>query len=99
MDPKARRCVPSADLDHPAPGVRKAAGDVSRTTLGSLGLKVGEPFGYWFDFGDDWWHHVTVLAIDEHAPPGNYPKVTNRVAQSPPRLTPQVGDTLIATGT
>jgi len=61
------------------------AGDVRDTTIGSLGLKVDEPFGYWFDFGDDWWHQVTVRAIHDKAPRGRYPKVTERIGDSPPQ--------------
>ncbi|MFQ6096882.1 MAG: plasmid pRiA4b ORF-3 family protein [Armatimonadota bacterium] len=84
MDPAARRYVlPMAmisALDESAP-----AGDVTRTTIGSLGLKVDEAFGYWFDFGDDWWHQVNVLAIADKAPRGEYPKVTERIGESPPQ--------------
>jgi len=61
------------------------AGDVRDTPIGALGLKVDEPFGYWFDFGDDWWHQVTVLAIHDKVPRGRYPKVTERVGKSPPQ--------------
>ncbi len=51
----------------------------------SLGLKVGRSFGYWFDFGDDWWHQINVEAIDDKAPKGKFPKVTKRVGKSPPQ--------------
>jgi hypothetical protein len=84
MDPKARRYVLPTAMDDPFDD-GKPAGDVTRTAIGSLGLKVGEAFGYWFDFGDDWWHKVDVLAIDEGAPRGKLPKVTARVGQSPPQ--------------
>jgi hypothetical protein len=66
-------------------GDKKPAGDVTRTTIGSLGLKVGEAFGYWFDFGDDWWHQVTVAAIEQDTPHGRLPRVTRRVGASPPQ--------------
>ena len=42
-------------------------------------------FGYWFDFGDDWWHQFAVLAIGENATRGRLPKVTRRVGKSPPQ--------------
>lgn len=32
----------------------KTASELRQTSIGSLGLKVKEAFGYWFDFGDDW---------------------------------------------
>ena len=84
MDPKARRYVLSAAMVDPFDD-RKPAGDVTRTTIGSLGLKVDQPFGYWFDFGDDWWHQITVLAIHDHVPRGRYPQVTNKTGDSPPQ--------------
>jgi hypothetical protein len=69
---------------HPYGGV-KPAGDVTRTRLGSLGLHVGDAFGYWFDFGDDWWHQINVVAIQPEASAGTYPRVTTRVGASPPQ--------------
>lgn len=84
MDPKARRYVLPMAMDDPFDD-GKPAGDVTRTAIGSLGLKVGEAFGYWFDFGDDWCHQVTVLAIDTGAPREKLLKVTGRVGQSPPQ--------------
>jgi hypothetical protein len=61
------------------------AGDVTRTTIDSLGLKVDQHFGYWFDYGDDWWHQIDVEAIEEKAPRGRFPRVTKRVGKSPPQ--------------
>jgi hypothetical protein len=85
MDPKARRYVLSGAFENPMPGTRRAAGDVTHTSIGSLGLKVGDAFGYWFDFGDDWWHQINVVAIEDKPPRGRYPKVTKRVGVSPPQ--------------
>jgi hypothetical protein len=59
--------------------------DVSSTTIASLGLSIDEAFGYWFDFGDDWWHQINVTNIADKAPGGKYPKVTKRVGASPPQ--------------
>jgi len=84
MDPKARRYVLPTTLKNPF-AEAKPAGSVSRTTIGSLGLKKGDAFGYWFDFGDDWWHQVNVAGIEEHAGPGKYPRMTRRVGESPPQ--------------
>lgn len=84
MDRKARRYVLPGAPEGPLSGER-AAGDVSRTTIGSLGLEVGQVFGYWFDFGDDWWHQLTVGAVGERAVGTRYPKVTKRVGESPPQ--------------
>jgi len=84
MDPKARRYVVRMAMDDPW-GDSRVAGDVARTTIESLGLKTGEAFGYWFDFGDDWWHQIDVLAIAEAVPRGKLPRVTRRVGESPPQ--------------
>ena len=84
MDPKARCYSRSAVMDDPFSG-KESAGDVASTTVGSLGLKVDEVFGYWFDFGDDWWHQINVVSIEETVPKGRYPRVTKRVGESPPQ--------------
>ncbi len=84
QDPEAKRYgLPverEDDFGEPEP-----AGDVEKTTIGSLGLKVDEAFGYWFDFGDDWWHQINVISIKEEIPKGEYPRVTKRVGASPPQ--------------
>src|SRR5438093_11908643 len=67
MDPRARRYGLPAAMDE------RVAGDVTHTSIGSLGLGMGDRFGYWFDFGDDWWHGIEVLAIDESVPSGRLP--------------------------
>jgi hypothetical protein len=53
-----------------------------QTTIDSLGLKVGDRFGYWFDFGDDWWHQINVEAIEDKVPRGKLPKVTKKVGKA-----------------
>ena len=84
MDPKAKRYgLPMAMGDTFVE--EEPTEDVTRTPLGSLGLKVGDTFGYWFDFGDDWWHQIDVVAIDDKVPRGNFPRVTKRVGKSPPQ--------------
>ncbi len=62
--------------------------DASAAAVGALGLAVGDVFFYWFDFGDDWWHQIEVLAIDEKARKGKYPRVISRVGESPPQYPP-----------
>jgi len=85
MDPKAKRYVLSGAFQNPMPGTRRAAGDATRAAISSLGLKKGDAFGYWFDFGDDWWHQINVMDVEEKAGRGKYPKVTSRVGESPPQ--------------
>jgi hypothetical protein len=83
-DPKARRYSLSTLFDDESEE-GKTEGDVRQTTIDSLKLKQEEAFGYWFDFGDDWWHQINVLSIENKNPKGRYPKVTNRIGQSPPQ--------------
>jgi hypothetical protein len=82
MDPKARRYGPPMAMVDPF-GEEEGSADAERTTLDSLGLAIGDVFGYWFDFGDDWWHQIAVLTIVENTPRGKLPKVTRRVGESP----------------
>jgi hypothetical protein len=51
MDPKARRYVLPSAFEGQGGEDNPPAGRVDTTTIGSLGLKVGDRFGYWFDFG------------------------------------------------
>jgi hypothetical protein len=90
MDRKARRYVlPEAIDDEPKP-----AGCTEYATIGSLNLKADDAFGYWFDFGDDWWHQINVKSIQEKANPrAKYPKIVGRVGKSPPQyLDPEEED-------
>ena len=83
MDPKARRYgLPEDKNDLSSDNL---TGDVERTTIGSLGLTTDDVFGYWFDFGDDWWHQINVEAIEEKVERGKLPRVTKRIGQSPPQ--------------
>jgi hypothetical protein len=83
-DPKARRYgLPMALHDPFDDG--EPAGDVTRTTIGALGLSVGTVFSYWFDFGDDWWHRIDVLAIEDSVARGKYPRLVARTGESPPQ--------------
>jgi hypothetical protein len=64
---------------------RKGYGDARTTTLDDLELKLHRAFGYWFDFGDDWFHQVQVERIDQAIPTVTYPRVISRVGKSPPQ--------------
>ncbi len=59
--------------------------EVTTTTLNDLNLKVDDVFGYWFDFGDDWFHQIDVVAIESAKPNTRYPRVTKRIGKSPPQ--------------
>ena len=83
MDLNARRYVlPMAMEAGPFSDDGEETGDLTKITIGSLDLAVDETFGYWFDFGDDWWHQINVVAIEERTS-GKSPRVVKRVGQSP----------------
>ena len=90
-DPKAKRYVVRDPMDGSIENDPYVMGAVHRTAIASLGLKVDQIFGYWFDFGDDWWHQVCVMAIGEAVPGQRYPRITKREGQSPPQY-PDVDD-------
>jgi hypothetical protein len=85
MDPKGSRYVLPSDYGTDLGDEKRPAGRVDQTTLDSLGLKVGDRFGYWFDFGDDWWHQINVEVSEDKLPKGKLPKVTKKVGKSPPQ--------------
>jgi hypothetical protein len=85
MDPKARRYVLPGAFELGREEGRPAAGRVGETALDSLGLKEGDRFGYWFDFGDDWWHQINVEGVEQKPVRGKYPRVAKKVGKSPPQ--------------
>ena len=85
MDPKAPRYVLPSNYESERGEKNPPAGRVDQATIESLGLEVGRSFGYWFDFGDNWWHQINVEAIEDKVPKGKLPKVTKKVGKSPPQ--------------
>jgi hypothetical protein len=84
-DPKARRYGLKQAYAAPMFGEEIPKGDVATTKMSELGLAIDDVFGYWFDFGDDWWHQVNVVAITEKAAKTKYPRITSRIGASPPQ--------------
>jgi hypothetical protein len=64
---------------------KKGPGDARTTRMDDLGLKPESVFGYWFDFGDDWYHQVQVERIEQAIPTVTYPRVIKRIGKSPPQ--------------
>jgi hypothetical protein len=85
MDPQARRYVLPHALEIQQGQPNPPVGRVDETIVESLRLKVGDRFGYWFDFGDDWWHQINVEAIAGKVPRGKFPKVIKKVGKRPPQ--------------
>ena len=54
--------------------------------MGDLDLPPKATFFYLFDFGDDWWHRITVLDPDApYDPNKSYPDVVKKKGDSPPQ--------------
>ena len=66
-------------------GDELAAGDVETTTLADAGIGVDQPFSYWFDFSDDWWHQVNLVEVRANQCLEGFPKVVGWVGDSPPQ--------------
>jgi hypothetical protein len=79
---------PNYGIPEGPPG-KKEHGDARTTKLDDLGLKPERTFGYWFDFGDDWFHQVQVERIEKAIPTVTYPRVIKRVGKSPPQYQDQ----------
>jgi hypothetical protein len=79
------------DPDEPNYGVaegppgKKRPRDAHMTKLDDLGLTPERVFGYWFDFGDNWYHQVQVERIEQAIPTVTYPRVIKRIGKSPPQ--------------
>jgi hypothetical protein len=55
----------------------------ARTRLDTLGLKAGQQFEYLFDFGDSWWHEVTVDQVGQVVSGRRYPVIVEKHGRSP----------------
>jgi hypothetical protein len=64
--------------DEPIPSAAKAK-------LKALGLVPRQRFYYLFDFGDSWWHEITVETLDAPREDGPYPRIMEKHGDSPPQ--------------
>jgi hypothetical protein len=59
--------------------------NAAKTRIDALKLRPGRKFEYLFDFGDSWWHEITVERTDGAAQPGRYPRIVESRGKSPPQ--------------
>ncbi len=59
--------------------------DATKTKLKSLGLKPDQQLDYLFDFGDSWWHEITLEKMDELPDKKRYPRILEKHGASPPQ--------------
>ena len=76
------RYTMGADLEED-PSKPESTGDVSETTVASLGLKLHDRFSYVFGFGDEWVHAVEVVAFEQGSGFASSPSVIARAGESP----------------
>jgi hypothetical protein len=57
--------------------------NAEETRIGILGLSENDKLYYIFDFGDEWWHELTVLEIRDIKETKGYPKIIKKAGQSP----------------
>ncbi len=89
---KGRRAIMDA-VEYTSPIMLEQSGpfgwteayDASKTAIHSLRLETKCQLRYLFDFGDDWWHEITVEQIDGTPDDGKYPRVVERRGESPPQ--------------
>lgn len=55
------------------------------TILDDLRLRVGQRFEYLFDFGDSWWHEVSVEQIRPAEPGARVSSLVEKHGKSPPQ--------------
>jgi len=87
MDRKAARYGLEPDEDLSGWGASLGEEKIAAATdIASLNLKPGSVFFYWFDFGDDWWHEIRLIAVNPQAKgPERYPRIVERKGESPPQ--------------
>ena len=59
--------------------------NAAEATLMALKLKPKQVFYYLFDYGDEWWHEITVEMADAPQEKGKYPRVLESRGTSPPQ--------------
>lgn len=70
---------------NPFPFDDKQVTDASKVKVSALGLRANRKFLYLFDFGDDWWHEITVEQTDAPEEKGRYPRIIEKKGDSPPQ--------------
>ncbi len=75
---------PMAIQQDPGIGFKKQY-NAEKSSVNKLGLKEKDKVYYLFDFGDDWWHEVTLLKITEALDSNEYPNIVKIVGESPPQ--------------
>jgi hypothetical protein len=57
--------------------------NAAKTKIDSMMLEPGTVFYYLFDFGDEWWHEITVLKIGQEKEGVKYPRIVKAAGDAP----------------
>jgi hypothetical protein len=63
----------------------KTPANAARAKLDALKLKPKQVIYYLFDYGDEWWHEITVEQTDAVPEKGKYPRLLESRGESPPQ--------------
>lgn len=85
---KSIRVIVRNSVEYTSPNTLEFGGDdgqgnAAKATLSSLRLKPKQKMYYLFDFGDEWWHEITVEAVDAPREKGKYPRIVASKGESP----------------
>lgn len=57
--------------------------NAAESNVGKLDVKEKQKLYYLFDFGDEWWHELTVLKIQNAVESEAYPRIVKKTGESP----------------
>ncbi len=77
------RQIPDTGLD--ILGEREDVRDAGEACLDSLGLSRGIVCYYLFDFGNEWWHELTVTDVKAEQEGTRYPRIAKSNGETPPQ--------------
>jgi len=71
------------NLENLAGFAHKKRYNAEKKRIRDLNLNEKDKFYYLFDFGDDWWHELSVLKIEDASGSKRYPRITKKIGNSP----------------
>jgi hypothetical protein len=71
--------------EDPGPFADERIKNAAKTKIEDLKLVKGQRFNYLFDFGDNWWHELTVEQTDGEPSADEYPQITEVRGEPPPQ--------------
>ena len=93
IPPKNKRTIKNSSAEYTHPynmeesfNFRKELYNAAEAPIDSLGLTIGQKLHYLFDFGEEWWHEITVEKSDKTLMQGSLPKVIEKHGDSPSQL-------------